>query len=448
MVTTDGVGCQSLMCTGQSLDCNNNSADGCETNGGADVSNCGSCGYKCPLPAIGEATCTDGVCGVTVCGSRFKDCNSNLADSCETDTFRDASNCGGCGNVCAGGTNAVGVCVQGKCQLSCQGLYLDCNSDASDGCEKNGASDLANCGNCGNACPKLGATNPACSAGSCNSTMCSGNFRTCKAGPVDGCETDTAANAANCGACGKVCGAVANGTPGCTASNCGIGSCNANFDNCDANVANGCETNITSSIAHCGGCGKACPAYANATAQCKASVCSMGACNSGFMDCNMVATDGCEINTNTDVKNCGTCGKMCASNETCAGGLCVTSCRSVAGVRWCYNPAKCGEPCNQVCASLGLPFTITDAAWFALQDTPAECQAINDAFGIGGTISMASYTYACPEDSYGTHTAPGGLIGPLLCSTVSQCPTDHRVNMDQINVACGANSRRSLCPCQ
>ena len=137
--SVSGDGCQSLMCVGQSLDCNRNADDGCEIDAGSDLNNCGSCGYKCATPSVGEATCIDGVCGVTTCGARYKDCNGNATDSCETDTFRDGSNCGGCGTVCSAGANAVGVCVQGKCQLSCQGLYLDCNGDASDGCETNGA---------------------------------------------------------------------------------------------------------------------------------------------------------------------------------------------------------------------------------------------------------------------------------------------------------------------
>ena len=322
----DGSGCQSMQCEGAQLDCNQNASDGCETNVLGDVNNCGSCGYKCATPAVGEAICENGVCGVTTCSARYKDCNGNAADSCETDTNRDAMNCGGCGNVCGAGANAVGVCVQGKCQLSCQGLYLDCDGDAANGCEVNGASDLANCGNCGNVCSKIGATTPACSAGSCGSTVCTGSYRTCKAGPVNGCETDTATSVGNCGTCGKACPAVANGVAGCAASNCGIASCNANFDNCDGAVANGCEINTSTNIAHCGGCGKACPTYANASAQCKASACSLGTCNAGFANCDMNDANGCEINTNTDKNNCGQCGKVCAATESCYNGTCLAGC--------------------------------------------------------------------------------------------------------------------------
>ena len=113
--TASSFGCQSLVCTDQNLDCNNNSGDGCETNVSGDVNNCGSCGYKCATPSVGEATCIDGVCGVTTCGARYKDCNGNATDSCETDTFRDASNCGVCGTVCTAGANAVGCLLYTSC---------------------------------------------------------------------------------------------------------------------------------------------------------------------------------------------------------------------------------------------------------------------------------------------------------------------------------------------
>ena len=439
--------CQSLQCTGFLADCKNGAADGCETDTATDLNNCGGCGLRCPTPANGEASCVAGVCGVSTCGTRYKDCNASAADGCEIDSLRDVNNCGACGRVCQGSTNAAGVCILGQCKLACQAAYLDCNGDPADGCETNGASDLANCGNCGNACTAVGATTPACSAGSCITTMCSGTNRTCKAGPIDSCEINTATDVANCGSCGKQCAAVANGTPGCTASNCGIASCNPNYSDCDSAIANGCEVNTTTDRNNCSACGKVCPTPTNASAACVASTCGLGSCNPGFADCDKALANGCEINTNTDINNCGMCGKVCGATETCIAGTCVSSCRIVAGVRWCYDPNNCGQACNQVCANLGLPFTIDDATWLAAQDTDAECQAIHDAFGLGGPISVGSYTYACAENS-GPHTSPGGLSGTFFCSNYSGCPANHRTNMDGLGVACGASSFRSVCPCQ
>jgi len=315
--------CQTLMCTGSMADCKNGAADGCETDTGTDINNCGGCGSKCPTPANGEAECVAGVCGVATCGSRYKDCNTASADGCEVDTFRDANNCGGCGIQCQGGTHAAGVCILGKCQLACQALYLDCNGDPTDGCETNGANDLANCGNCGNPCTQVGATTPACSAGSCDSTMCTGTNRTCQKGPIDSCEIDTGIDVSNCGACGKQCGNVANGTPGCANSNCGIKGCNTGFSDCDALVATGCEINTTNDLKNCSACGNSCPTPLNGSPSCVNSMCGLGACNKGFADCDKNPGNGCEINTNTDTNNCGVCGMACSAGSSCTAGQCT-----------------------------------------------------------------------------------------------------------------------------
>jgi hypothetical protein len=39
-------------------------------------------------------------------------------------------------------------------------------------------------------------------------------------------------------------------------------------------------------------------------------------------------------------------------------------------------------------------------------------------------------------------------VEPLLCSSEPSCPTAHLTDMDQLGVACGVNSRRSVCPCE
>ena len=165
------------------------------------------------------------------------------------------------------------------------------------------------------------------------------------------------------------------------------------------------------------------------------------ACAAGLTKCGAAC-----VNLTTDAANCGACGSACAG--VCNAGACLATCRVVNGVRWCYDANNCGQACNTVCSNLGLPFTISDADWFAAQDTAPECQTINDAFGLGGTVNFGGYAYACIEDTIGTHTGPGGLVGPLFCSSSAGCPASHRTTMDQNGIACGASSRRSLCPCQ
>jgi len=122
-------------------------------------------------------------------------------------------------------------------------------------------------------------------------------------------------------------------------------------------------------------------------------------------------------------------------------------CQTVNGLNWCYNPDACGQPCNDVCAAAGSVPIADDAVWYAAQDTPDECQAIATAFGLT-SIYFSSWTYGCVEDTAGTNSSAGELLGPLLCSSSPSCPAAHRTDMDQNGIPCGENSRHSICPCK
>ena len=54
-------------------------------------------------------------------------------------------------------------------------------------------------------------------------------------------------------------------------------------------------------------------------------------------------------------------------NAACVSGVCTSTCRSVAGTTWCYDASSCGNRCNAVCAALGLPLTISNAAQAAFE---------------------------------------------------------------------------------
>ena len=45
-------------------------------------------------------------------------------------------------------------------------------------------------------------------------------------------------------------------------------------------------------------------------------------CTGPMLDCNSIPNDGCEVNSQNDSMNCGTCNMQCSSG-TCSGGLCV-----------------------------------------------------------------------------------------------------------------------------
>ena len=228
-----------------------------------DPMNCGGCGTKCPVPPGGTAACSGGRCTVGTCNTGFLNCDGNAVDGCEVDGQTDANNCGACGNKCTAGTHQTATCVAGVCKPVCAAGYADCNASSADGCEVHTDIDLANCGGCALPCGPLTNAAAACKAGTCSVGSCKSPFLDCDGMASNGCEANGSADASNCGACSKVCGAVPNATPGCSGSQCGVGMCNVGFADCDGNGANGCETNLATDGANCGACGTVCKATAH-----------------------------------------------------------------------------------------------------------------------------------------------------------------------------------------
>ena len=73
-----------------------------------------------------------------------------------------------------------------------------------------------------------------------------------------------------------------------------------------------------------GACGAGCLAN-HAKATCGQGVCSL-VCDKGFTDCDMDGKNGCEANIQTDPANCGGCGMKCPQNlNGCAAGICVAA---------------------------------------------------------------------------------------------------------------------------
>jgi hypothetical protein len=143
----------------------------------------------------------------------------------------------------------------------------------------------------------------------------------------------TATSAAHCGRCGNVCEAT-NATPACAAGACGLGACTTGYGDCDSNAANGCETDTRTDLSHCGACGRACTAGTNARALCVDGACQT-TCASGFADCDNNPANGCEANTVTSPASCGACGVACPpftnAATVCAQGACGFTCRTGFG---------------------------------------------------------------------------------------------------------------------
>jgi hypothetical protein len=195
----------------------------------------------------------------------------------------------------------------------------------------------------GNCCDPIKGT---CAANDC-SISCTTPWADCDGNLGNGCEIDLSHDTSNCGGCGIKCSAK-NITASCSGFTCN-GTCAAGFADCNANKqSDGCETKITSDPSNCGGCGLVCSTNNVSSSSCGSGVCT-SPCVAGFGDCNgNKLTDGCEVNLNGDANNCGGCGVACSTNHvtaaSCSAGACNSTC--AAGFADC-NGNKQSDGCEQ-----------------------------------------------------------------------------------------------------
>ena len=117
---------------------------------------CGGCNIACPVVANSTSACNAGQCTFT-CNAGFNKCGAG----CTVAT--DPAACGPACTVCPTPPNAAPLCSNNACTFQCTAGHADCNLNPADGCEAVLATDPANCGLCGRACP-VGST---CQAGAC-----------------------------------------------------------------------------------------------------------------------------------------------------------------------------------------------------------------------------------------------------------------------------------------
>ena len=178
--------------------------------------------------------------------------------------------------------------------------------------------DKNNCGACGAACDFPNVVR-SCKVGRCQ-FECQAGYGNCNSVREDGCELLTSQSPDNCGLCGRVCMSP-NASSVCADSQCGTGACNTGFANCDLGDSNGCEIDTTTDVRHCGGCGQQC-ALPQATVRCEASTCRVNACDAGFGDCDLLSPNGCETALPSDPLHCGSCGIACGPQQICVDSRC------------------------------------------------------------------------------------------------------------------------------
>jgi hypothetical protein len=363
------------------------------------ATHCGACGRRCDL-ANATAACVAGACAVATCNAGFGDCDGNAANGCETDTRSSASHCGGCGMACGERPNSLLGCVAARCVLACLAGYADCDADATNGCEVDTRTSVANCGSCGRACRPANATG-ACVAAQCRVAMCTAPFDNFDADADTGCEANTQTSTAHCGRCGNACPARANATSTCTGALCGF-TCNAGFADCDNDPANGCEVDTRTSAAHCSSCGNACASGVCAGSTCQPPTCTDGVRNGGESDVD------CGGPT---CPRCARC-RACGSDADCADGACGAARRCTVRrdvtVNWLTNCRGPGGGNTPVTVG-GLPagnYDVTPLRSAATVWNPVVFPSNGWLWSINcdnlavPTLSTGSTFYATPEAAY------------------------------------------------
>lgn len=371
-------------------DCDKEPANGCEAAINI-VESCGSCGNNCSqLDNVAEAVCEVGRCGIKTCSSGFGDCDKDANTGCEK-ALNTPEHCGSCGNDCTRLPNVeTAECKADKCSIvACKDGYADCNGVIDDGCETNVKTSFSNCNGCGSsclfgeacsngkclgACPTeqllcsgscitsvtdtifCGAESPCddspgvncmekmqnaygalCNDGRCSYQICMLNFGDCDKDLSNGCETNLNTTLEHCGKCDNNCEELTQvETATCEAGSCKIETCKAGYADCDENAFNGCEQDL-SALGNCGACGEECFGLEQVTKRtCKDHKCAFEACNNGFGDCDGNVSNGCETELNTP-ERCGSCNNNCVNlanvnTATCEGGVCkIGTCKDSYG---------------------------------------------------------------------------------------------------------------------
>jgi hypothetical protein len=312
----------------------------CDVNLQRDVNNCGACGRACPPGSVRESfACIDGACvAQCIASSARLDCDGLADNGCET--YKGNNNhCGACGKKCS---DPAKPCMdqtgEDDFDCGCPADQLLCGWRCAD--SKN---DDNNCGTCGTQCDATNGGAPAvdnayygCENGECGALKCNKRFANCDDVESNGCETSLLSDA-NCGACGnacpdgQACRLDGDQQPQCM---CPPGKTYCQTV-CYGNDCLGACVDLTSSLSHCGACGAGCPSngLSNSQRTCSYGTCVMR-CNQGQADCNNSASDGCEVNTDSDPRNCGGCGIGCdaVAGQACVAGRCVVEpCGSEGG---------------------------------------------------------------------------------------------------------------------
>lgn len=280
------------------------------------------------------------------CDGRDNDCDRDIDEG--FDFTSDADHCGGCGIACDG-ANAESACVDSACAIAaCDEGYVDCDGDASNGCEVD-AGDADACEAC-DPTVTVGGTCGTCDSGTwaCDGVagLCEGDRGPEGLNACGGCAALEAEPDAECGACaalwtcnddGEAVACVADETDSDSDGVCDVDDICEGFD--DALDADGDGTPD--------GCELECPegfygADCSSTCTCDNGTCDDGLSGTGACTCDAGFTgdacDSCED---------GRYGADCDQTCDCGTGTCDDG---IAGTGLCTCPdGAFGADCSGTC---------------------------------------------------------------------------------------------------
>ncbi len=236
--------------------------------------------------------CVEGQCLMNACTPNTTRCSDGVTRAtCNAEgSMETASRCAS-GQRCAAGLCVAQVCTPGAARCT-DGFTRSV-------CDVDGAMETATRCASGQRC----ATGGSCVAQACvpNAARCADGVTRAVCDSVGSQETST-----RCAAGQR-----------CSGGSCVAQACEPSATTCASSTRRRvCDAQGASFV------DTECPAGANGTGVCSGGTCVV-MCGAGYADCDGNAGNGCETGTLSNAMNCGSCGRLCFSGQSCVNGTCM-----------------------------------------------------------------------------------------------------------------------------